>query len=143
MTGGFLVIFLMNQFVCGESNQNQQVVEANVNDNTVIDTQGGGKSFTIRKRNRGPQIKFTSWGLDPFAEAYRLVKVDTTPNDSTDFVLKGVIWKGNEAYVLIGDDILKEGEQKGDLKILEIEKDRVVCMKGKHVVTLTLSDDQK
>ncbi len=87
-------------------------------------------------------MRFTSWGRDPFWEAFRLAQVDSADNDSSNFVLRGVIWKGDEAHVLIGDAVLKEGERSGDLKILDIDKNRVVCKKGSKVITLVLQNDE-
>ena len=89
------------------------------------------------------QVRVTSWGRDPFWEAFRLAEVEPANPDSSNFVLRGVIWKGDEAHVLIGDAVLKEGESSGDLKILDIDKNRVVCKKGRKVITLVLQNDEK
>lgn len=145
--GGALVIFALNQFVCGESEpaKSETSRKVAVKKSTSVEptkARDVQNRTPPRARNNKNRIRFASWGRDPFAEAYRLAKGDSTRRDSTDFVLRGVIWKGNQAHVLIGDAILKEGERKGDLKILRIEKNRVVCIKGRKVITLVLRDDE-
>jgi len=98
------------------------------------------KPRRVKKTNN--PVRFTSWGRDPFWEAFRLAEVESVRSDSSNFVLRGVIWKGDEAHVLIGDAVLKEGERSGDLKILKIDKNRVVCQKGSKVITLVLQNDE-
>lgn len=148
VAGGALVMFLLNQFVCGDEASAPPSVaqEKTVQQQAApgpAKAAGWSSSGIPRDRGRQKTVKFATWGRSPFAEAHRLVKFDSTRVDSNDFVLRGIIWQGNEAHVLIGDEILKEGERSGDLKILDIEKDRVVCKKGTKVVTLVLNDDKK
>ena len=145
LAGSVVVSFLLNQFVCGEPEKPQ------IDTTTKIETKSGATQITppnvVKKkqprriRKTDNQVQFTSWERDPFWEAFRLAEVNGANGDSSNFVLRGVIWKGNEAHVLIGDAVLKEGETNGDLKILDIEKDRVVCKKGRKVITLVLKND--
>ena len=145
MTGGIVVIFLMNMFVCGEETKNavQQTVQKVVG----IGPDDTEKALLVaRMRNssrRIQQINFKDWGKDPFFEAARITEMDSSWVDSTDFVLRGIIWKGNQAHALIGDVILKEGDRNGDLKVLNINKNSVVCRKGSRIVTLALRKDNE
>lgn len=145
VTGTFVLVFVLNQFVCS-SNPEPQVADKTPPE---VDAEEAAppakpmaKTETLRKRHRRgePPMQFTEWERDPFAEAYRLAQFDSTGNDSGDFVLRGVIRKGNESYVLIGDAILKEGERQGDLQIVSIDRERVVCRKGNNLVTLVLNE---
>lgn len=148
MVGATAIFFVVDRFVCGEKTpQTPEIVKKTVAEKTIPkppDTKKAkirNRIGSFRDRKSGQLIKYSSWGRDPFAEAIRLSQSDSTKSDSSNFVLRGVIWKAGEAHVLIGDDILKSGEQKGDLKILDIGKDRVICKKGGKIVTLVLEDD--
>ena len=147
IAGSFVIIFVLNTFVCGESEkpkvETAKKVEAKsvVVERTPSNVVKRSKPRRVKKTNN--QMQFTSWGRDPFWEAFRLAEVDAANADSSNFVLRGVIWKGGEAYVLIGDAVLKEGERSGDLKILDIDKNRVVCKKGRKIITLVLNNDER
>lgn len=146
IAGGAVIFFVLNQFVCGESEkpkvETAKKVEAKsvVVERTPSNVVKRSKPRRVKKTNN--QMRFTSWGRDPFWEAFRLAQVGSADNDSSNFVLRGVIWKGDEAHVLIGDAVLKVGERSGDLKILDIDKNRVVCKKGSKVITLVLQNDE-
>ncbi|MFQ5825497.1 MAG: hypothetical protein ACE5JB_15770 [bacterium] len=148
IAGVTVVFFVVDQLLCEKEAQQapetakKSIVEKSIPEQSEIkEVKNKRKIKPIRKRESGKIIEYTSWGRDPFAEAIRLAESDTTMSDSSDFVLRGIIWKGKEAHVLIGDDILKEGERKGDLIVLDIEKSRVVCKKGGKIVTLVLKED--
>ncbi len=146
LAGSVVVSFVLNQFVCGKSEKPPVETTTEVETKSVVVDMASSnavksiKPRRVRKTNN--QMEFTSWGRDPFWEAFRLAEADPANPDSSNFVLRGVIWKGSEAHVLIGDAVLKEGERSGDLKILDIEKDRVVCKKGRKVITLVLQNDE-
>jgi len=146
IAGSFVIIFVLNTFVCGESEkpkvETAKKVEAKsvVVERTPSNVVKRSKPRRVKKTNN--PVRFTSWGRDPFWEAFRLAEVESVNTDSSNFVLRGVIWKGDEAHVLIGDAVLKEGERSGDLKILKIDKNRVVCQKGSKVITLVLQNDE-
>ncbi len=146
IAGSFVIIYVLNTFVCGESEkpkvETAKKVEAKraVVERTPSKVVKRSKPRRVKKTNN--PVQFTSWGRDPFWEAFRLAEVESVNPDSSSFVLRGVIWKGDEAHVLIGDAVLKEGERSGDLKILKIEKNRVVCKKGSKVITLVLQNDE-
>jgi len=145
-TGFVLIIFLVNQFVCGKPKGASEEIPAKTkNQATSAGAQSAAdstkKDSAVRKRVRGPRVEFAVWGRDPFAETYRLAVLDSSGADSSDFVLRGVIRKGNDALVLIGDEILREGDERGDLKILDIEKNRVVCKKRGKIITLVLENE--
>jgi len=145
MTGGIVVIFLMNMLVCGDKTQKvvQQSVQKIVGGNLDDSDEKSLKARLRRNSRRIQQIDFKGWGKDPFTEAARITEMDSSWVDSTDFVLRGIIWKGNQAHALIGDTILKEGERSGDLKVLNITKHSVVCRKGSRIVTLELRKDDE
>ncbi|MFQ5675153.1 MAG: hypothetical protein ACE5G1_04590 [bacterium] len=143
VAGSALLIFALNQFVCNDSEDENKKAEKT----SAVASPGPGKPAVLdsptpekspRRRQSSRQIKFVSWGRDPFSEAYRLAEADSAGRDSSNFVLRGIIWKGREAHALIGNLILKEGERHGDLKVLDIQKDRVICRKGRRVLTLAL-----
>jgi len=145
IAGSAVVVFVLNQFVCGKSEKPQVEMTKKVEAKSEVVE---GTSTEVKKNVR-PRVKktvnqarFTSWGRDPFWEAFRLAEADSANADSSNFVLRGVIWKGDEAHVLIGDAVLKEGERSGDLKILDISKNRVICKKGRKIITLVLRNGE-
>ncbi len=146
LAGSFVLTFVLNQFVCGKAEKPQVETTKKVEAKSEA-VEGASKEVKKNVRPRvkktANQVRFTSWGRDPFWEAFRLAEVESANPDSSNFVLRGVIWKGDEAHVLIGDAVLKEGESSGDLKILDIDKNRVVCKKGRKVITLVLQNDEK
>ncbi len=148
LAGVAVVVFVFNRFVCGKQTGNPAEIKK---ESVGATTQSGPRApdadvvkkqlLSLVKRKIGPLTQFLSWGRDPFAEAFRLIPPDSSQSDSTDLVLRGIIWRGGEARALIGDEILKSGDRRGDLKILDIEKDRVICKKGGKIVTLFLESD--
>ncbi len=146
IAGSFVIIFVLNTFVCGKSEKPKVETAKKVEAKSVVVEPTPSKvvkrSKPRRVKKTNNPVRFTSWGRDPFWEAFRLAEVESVNTDSSNFVLRGVIWKGDEAHVLIGDAVLKEGERSGDLKILKIDKNRVVCQKGSKVITLVLQNDE-
>ena len=147
LTGGFVLIFLLNTFVCGDKEEPAQ-------QSTVVKAMDAEPGNVVQKilssgRKQRPvgrkiqNITFKGWGKDPFLEAERITAMDSSWVDSSEFVLRGIIWKGNQAHALIGDMILKEGDRSGDLKVLSIKKNTVVCRKGSRIVTLALRKDDE
>ena len=146
IAGGAVIFFVLNQFVCGKSEKPQDETAKKIEAKSVVvertpsNVVKRSKPRRVKKTNN--QMRFTSWGRDPFWEAFRLAEADSANADSSNFVFRGVIWKGDEAHVLIGDAVLKEGERSGDLQILNIDKNRVVCKKGRKIITLVLQNDE-
>ncbi len=153
---GSLLFFVVHQFVCaGPKNESPQVTQKTVQQGSPKGKAGAKKPVKataakkalaqkrvapLRTFKRKP-VNVKSWERDPFAEAYRITLADTSRRDSSDFVLRGIIRRGSQAFALIGNEILREGQVLGDLKVLDIDDDRVLCKKGNKVVTLLLRND--
>ena len=149
LAGAAAVSFAFNYFVCGEAKAPEPLDarKQNVQDVPVISQPADAKSTQAKRpeskpRTRKPKTEFVSWVRNPFAETWRLSEADVAPEESKALVLRGVIRKGNQAYVLIGDQILKEGEEFGDLKVVAIKQNYVVCRKGKKIVRLVIGDEK-
>jgi len=138
--GFLLVVFVLNQFVCVSKTDPPIEPKKTVTVDTSTEAKAPSDSLKKNRRREKPPVTFVDWVRDPFSEAYRLAQFDTTGHDSSDFVLRGVIRRGNESYVLIGDAILKQGQSSGDLTVVSIRPDQVVCRKGNRLVTLVLSE---
>ncbi len=145
VTGASLLVFLVSQFVCtGEKGARKRPPVATRAAGRVpapaqvAEPSSAGSDSTFFRRT---PLRLASWKRDPFAEAYRLATPDTTRRDTTGLTLKGIIWQGGEALALIGDAILREGQRSGDLRVLDIAGDHVLCKRGKKVVTLSLGKD--
>ncbi|KAA3656835.1 MAG: hypothetical protein DWQ10_14515, partial [Calditrichaeota bacterium] len=61
--------------------------------------------------------------------------------DSNSTKLSGIVWRGNEALAIIGDKILRQGEETSVLQIVKIYKDKVIARRGKDLLTLHLGQD--
>jgi hypothetical protein len=149
VAGAFLIAFLLYQFVFTKSDETApQAAKKNAAPKSqpvvVFDpTKGSGTGKTGVVTASFAPMNIESWGQDPFHEAYRLAVFDTSQTDSSARpVLKGIIWKGNTAFVLINDSILRKGEQMGELKILDIKRERVICKQGNNTITLFLDDEK-
>jgi type II secretory pathway component PulC len=148
MAGLVAVFFVIDRFVCSDKVQQppqvtkkSEVKTPKSNNTASVKTGSKQTKKVLRKRADTRSLSYDFWGRDPFVGAIRLAELDSTSTDSSDFVLRGVIWKGDDARVLIGDEILRKGERAGDLEILQIKKDRVVCKKNGKIVTLLLQKD--
>ncbi|MCG8607268.1 hypothetical protein MJD09_20075 [bacterium] len=144
--GAAVVALAINYLVCGKSDSSAPEVTRRVAVKADEPKNAGTANEVTSKalRKRTPQtnrVAFASWRRDPFAETWRLVEADASAEDSSALVLRGVIRKGNEAYVLIGDQILKVGDVRGDLKVVAIERDYVVVRKGRKIVRLILGNE--
>ncbi len=74
------------------------------------------------------RAQFAGWGRDPFRGANRLAPPDTSAAlDSTEIVWKGLLRTDKGTLVMIGPYVLAEGERQGDLQVLKIERDFVIC----------------
>ncbi len=149
-TGGLVVTFLLYQFVFTKVDAPPPQAATRKIAARSLPTgvehkvsEGEMPAKTIAAEASYSSMDLKSWGRDPFHEAYRLAVFDTSQMDSSrQLVLKGIIWKGSRALVLINDSILRKGEKMGDLKILDIKKERVICKQGNNLVTLFLDDEK-
>lgn len=148
IAGLVAVFFVIDRIVCSENVQQlPQVAEKPVvkklhsQSSNVVKSESKQTQKPFNRKDNNEFTKLKVWGRDPFVGTIRLTEFDSSSTDSSDFVLKGVIWKGDDAQVLIGNEILKKGDRVGNLEILEIEKDRVVCKKNGKIVTLLLKED--
>lgn len=155
--GAALLIFLANQFLFSDKAAPKKAAKSQAAQNkavkskknpaveqaAVIATQSVQSAAARPAPERKPNVVFSSWGRDPFAGLGRLVQVDTTALQQMDMSLRGIMWHGDEASVLIGDYILKRGEKVGPYTVVDIKRDRVICRKGSEVITLFLDEDAK
>jgi hypothetical protein len=145
--GSIVFMFVVNQFICTEKTQTEQPVNRTVQQASIDQPVSANRNIhgkTVRHyTDHSGRIKYTNWGTDPFLAADRLVDLDSTATDSNGFVLRGIIWKGNDAHALIGDLIFQEGERIGDVKVLDIGDNSVVCKKGTKILTLKLKKDDE
>lgn len=144
--GLLLVVFLAGQFLFTDKNETvtppaatEPSQQRRAVDGGMATQPRGAAGIDARQRKT---MKLASWGRDPFAQTFRLEAADTTGLADKDFTLRGIIWKGDKARVLIGDEILSPGERTGDLTVLSVQKNRVRCRKGRELVTLVLNEDE-
>ena len=144
VAGTCLLSFLLNQLVCSGRADDPDVRKSQTVNEALAAESAPQPTTTSPVTARRPDVDRVvpdSWGRDPFALAYRLAPPDTTGVDSTVLELKGIIWRGNEAMALIGDAILREGQRAGALKVLDIDRNRVLCKHGKKLITLVLENE--
>lgn len=137
-----LVFFLWDQFGSGGkeakspapphavTSKLSQTVQAAAGQLGLVSTKG---KETIPQAVRD---QFRDWGRDPFRGANRLAPEDTSqaPEDSVELSWKGTLRSNKGTLVMIGPYVLSEGEREGDLQVLKIERDYVICRyKGKRL----------
>ena len=57
--------------------------------------------------------------------------------------VKGILWNGQEYYAIINDAVTKAGQQLGEVKIGEIEKDKVIIEYGGREFTVFLRKEKE
>ncbi len=155
-TGLSAVIFVFNQFVCSSRTSSsaensitapQAAVAAN-----KIERPAAAKidqGLLKERRLRWRTVMFKRWGRDPFAASPSILEMiesdaageadSSAASDSTRPVtLNGLLWGLGKPVALIGDAILAEGERQGDLQVLKIGPDYVICRKGGKLLRLEL-----
>lgn len=104
-------------------------------------TQAGGvRSPRLLRIGHEPRVRFTVWHRDPFRGANQFFTAPgAARDDSSDVQLHGIAWKDGEGWAMLGDAILRKGESAGNLQVLDIRKDRVLCRLNGNIVTFVLS----
>lgn len=149
--GALVVIFLASQFLFNQPEAPQKLLPQAPQQQLAGSDQARVQAAPRQQNQQmGPKPGMTpeptlqiAWGRDPFAQTYRLETADTTGKAVSDFALRGILWQGRDASVLIGDEILRRGERSGDLTVLDIQRDRAVCKKGGEIITLVLNENDK
>lgn len=148
LVGFVALFFVVDQFICGDNTpqppklaKGTGVQKTITQDSDTKIVKSKSKKSIVQRNSLKVPIEYTTWGRNPFAGAIRLTKSDSSDTVSDNLDLRGIIWKGQKARVLIGDEILKKGGRVGDLEILDIKRDRVICRKGGKIVTLVLKED--
>ena len=60
-----------------------------------------------------------------------------------EIAIKGILWNGREYFAIINDEVMKKGGQLGQVKIKEIEKDRVILEYGDREFTVFLRKEKE
>lgn len=147
------LFFVVNQFVCAKrapepSNLRQKRVFSQPGQASqpagrmqIAGEQISNKALQKRLQNWQPLVTYDSWGSDPFAGGLK-IEADSTA-DSLSLRLSGIVWKGNQALALIGNQIMRPGERYEDFELLQIYRDRIVGRQKGEMITLYLEQDRK
>lgn len=158
VTGGAALFFVVNQFLCSPAPETPKAApvvattsapEQN-NEETKRSRRATGQAGVAANRSPrqlrsrgGPVVHFAEWRRDPFQGVINFI---TTAFDSTveadNLQLNGIAWRKGQALALIGNAILRKGETVGNLEVLEIREDRVLCRIDGELVTLVLKQDE-
>lgn len=149
LAGGALAYFLINMFVCSGDEPEphlvatktvEQAVSKEVKHAKAAAKPGPAKTTFASAARPSVSLTNVTWKRDPFALSKRLAPPDTTLQDSMVYTLNGIVWQGGRALALIGNYILPEGGEAENIRVVEIERDRVVCKTGQRVFTLFLEE---
>ncbi len=141
--------FIVNQFVCAKKKQ-QPVATPKVTAKkiqqpkrpAVIKGEKISNEELIRRlQNWQPLVTYETWGRDPFANAVKF-EPDSL-QDSLALKLTGIVWKGKQAWALIGDRILQPGQRDANFELLRIMSDRVIGRRNGELVTLYLDKNEE
>lgn len=145
--GVVAVVFVINQFVCSSKDKTTQPKKAEkaVSPTEVakaVSSNLASSTVLPKKSSSGSQRRyFETWGRDPFSVwKGGTGSVSGSKKKRKKPVLNGIFWKEGKAYVLINDDIMGEGEEKGGIRVEKIEDGRVLCSSGGRSFTLLWSD---
>ncbi|MEE9169475.1 MAG: hypothetical protein V3U73_06890 [bacterium] len=70
---------------------------------------------------------FSGWKRDPFLGSFRPELLDSL-RGNIPFVLKAISWRGDDAHVIINDEVYKMGEAKDGFLVAEVRDKQVVCV---------------
>jgi hypothetical protein len=72
------------------------------------------------------------WTRDPFTlEAARLKKqIEAQPSLAAGLNLSGILWDGTRLRAIINDSVVKAGDEVNGIRIVAIERDRVLLARG-------------
>lgn len=149
---GTLLLFAVNQFLCTASPKPSTAAPKVVTPSTSLMSTadqskskrgnaaaGTERSPRLLRAGDKPLVRFSEWRRDPFRGAnHFLTTAGGATDDSSAVRLNGIAWKGDEALALIGEAILRTGESAGNLQVLAIRKDRVLCRVDGETVTFML-----
>jgi len=57
--------------------------------------------------------------------------------------VKGILWNGQEYFAIINEQVMKKGENLGEVKIKEIERDKVIVEYAQREFTVFLREEQE
>ena len=126
--GIFLFAFLFDRFILSPGKDNEtapptDTVDFQASNNQKLQMEMAALAKKVKK-STSKDVKYDAWGRDPF----------NTPKSSSTvgkkrrkIELKGIFWKNGKGYVLINSYILREGEEKGGIKVEKIESEKVTC----------------
>lgn len=57
--------------------------------------------------------------------------------------VEGILWKGEQAFAILNGKVFKKGQNLGEVRIKEIEKDRVILEYGAREFTLFLRKEKE
>ena len=141
------IFFVINQFVCSEKQPPAKAkrpapkITAKPAKRPVIRGEViSNEELEKRLQNWQPLVTYETWGRNPFAGAIEFYA--DSLRDTLDLRLKGIAWKGKNAWVLIGDRIMRPGERNGDFELLQVYSDRVIARRKGELLTLYLEPEE-
>lgn len=86
-----------------------------------------GRKEEIRK------IEALDWGRDPFMFDEMEIEVG--------LVLNGIVWDAKSPFAIINDTIVRIGDKVDNSKVKDIQREKVILIKGAHICELELSGE--
>lgn len=131
--GGAVLLFVLNMFVFS-SGKKETVKRINnvkkmfgipLDSKTKLNPQLGLSILNDIKKSYVENVLsrdiFTKWKRDSFLGAFTPEMLDSLQErGSEEFVLKAISWRDSIAYVIINDDVYREGESKNGVHVLDV-----------------------
>ncbi|GEM_PF-3451461 len=114
---------------------------------TSVPSTGASSSINLTP-DRAAQLSRIKqrWGRDPFfglpIEGGSFHEPTSDDQPSGELVLSGISLKGNHAMAIVNRTIVREGDEAFGMRVLAIERDRVVFAKNSHEVILRIGTSQ-
>lgn len=135
-----VTFYIFNTFILSDG---KKTVPANKNKIQVIGDRtpkpGGQETplldFSVKSAIRRVDMNtmmhsgvLTKWKRDPFLGAFTPDILDSLQKREKvePFVLKAISWRDSVAYVIINNDVYREGEQKNGIHVIDVVGNKVI-----------------
>jgi|Deesub1362B_J571_1020462.scaffolds.fasta_scaffold01140_5 hypothetical protein len=149
LLGLAVLVFLLDRFVLSSKTQTAgapaagRTAQKNVQPGKeeVLLFSSAGARVVLAGQGLDPSV-FRQWQRDPFVGAFTRALLDSLRGKKEEpLVLKAISWRDSTAYVIINDDVFREGETRGDITVLAVRDEKVFCLYRGRQYVLTLGDE--
>lgn len=138
LLGVVIVAVVIFQFVISPGDKKKTPPKRNAAGQAAGGTnaQTGAQGIAAINTKSNSDTAYSAWGRDPFFEEDVTVLAKRSKERSITLKLQGIFFKDGKGYVLINNEVFKEGEEKKGIRVEKIQQDKVLCRAKGRLVTL-------